>query len=45
MPPMITMLNDVTEAGRPPEGAKGRIGETSAPAAPTQAAPIPKATA
>ena len=45
MPPMITMLNDVTEAGSPADGENGRIGATSAPAAPTQAAPMPKAVA
>ena len=45
MPPMMTMLNDVTDADRPTEGENGRIGETSAPAAPTHAAPIPNAVA
>ncbi len=45
MPPMMTMLNDATDADSPAEGENGRIGATSAPAAPTQAAPIPKAVA
>jgi len=45
IPPMMTMLNAATEAVRPPDGENGRIGDTSAPAAPTHAAPIPKATA
>ena len=45
MPPMMTMLNEVTDSGEPPDGWKGRIGDTRAPAAPTQAAPIPNATA
>ena len=45
MPPMMTMLNEATESERPPAGWNGRIGDTSAPAAPTQAAPTPKAAA
>ncbi len=45
MPPMITMLNEATESERPPAGWNGRIGETRAPAAPTHAAPMPKAAA
>src|SRR4029077_16999891 len=45
MPPMITMLNEATDSPSPPAGWKGTIGDTSAPAAPTQAAPMPKATA
>ena len=45
IPPMMTMLNEATDRDRPPVGWKGTMGETSAPAAPTQAAPMPKATA
>ena len=45
MPPMITMLNEATDSDRPVGGWNGRIGATSAPAAPTQAAPMPKAAA
>src|SRR5207247_11055405 len=45
IPPMITMLKDVTESESPVGGWNGRIGATSAPAAPTHAAPTPKATA
>src|SRR5207247_697488 len=45
IPPMMTMLNEVTDSPRPLVGWKGRIGETRAPAAPTHAAPTPKAAA
>ena len=45
MPPMITMLNEVTDKDSPVGGWNGRMGDTSAPAAPTQAAPMPKAVA
>src|SRR5204862_8358000 len=45
MPPMMAMLNKVTEKPSPLVGWKGRMGETRAPAAPTQAAPTPKADA
>src|SRR2546427_81022 len=43
IPPMITMLNEATESESPVAGAQGRIGATSAPAAPTHAAPTPNA--
>src|SRR5262249_40239103 len=43
IPPMMTMLNDVTDAESPAAGWNGRNPQTSAPAAPTQAAPIPNA--
>ena len=42
---MITMLNEATESESPVAGSQGRIGATSAPAAPTHAAPTPNATA
>src|SRR5206468_1832441 len=45
IPPMMTMLKDVTESWRPVGGWKGSSGATSAPAAPTQAAPTANATA
>src|SRR5262249_59933690 len=45
IPPMITMLNEATERESPVDGWNGRIGETRAPAAPTQAAPTPNAIA
>src|SRR6185503_20783747 len=45
IPPMITMLNEATESCRPVGGWNGSSGATSAPAAPTQAAPTPNAIA
>ena len=45
MPPMMTILKDVTESWSPVDGWKGSSGATSAPAAPTQAAPTAKASA
>src|SRR2546430_4000265 len=45
MPPMMTMLYEVTEAASPIEGEKRRKADTSATYEPTQAAPRQQATA
>jgi hypothetical protein len=42
IPPKMTMMKEIMVKGGPEWGAKGIRGTSKAPAAPTQAAPIPK---